>query len=215
MVKKSRRLWRLWEIWSHLDTIGGIPGWVRGAMSIIGGAAFSRWTWAVTSWSAPIVVLAGLFCAAVVLFFWNQWAQRKYQARILGGVIGESQAEATPDRPFPSVSELGAPYLRGWSIRIADIPDEGAIVENKTFEDCTIRGPAVIFPMGCSLSHCGLGTAGDSIEALLYELAPDRKWVVGLVGVKNCTFLRCSFRGVGFAGNSELLKGLKSIPGRA
>ncbi len=78
-------------------------------------------------------------------------------------------------------------------------------IEDRTFVDCLIEGPAVLLPMeGCNFDSCNMGDVqGDPRNLMLRPAGPQR--VIGAVPMKNCKFLRCRFLGVGFTGQSEFL----------
>ena len=52
-----------------------------------------------------------------------------------------------------------------------------------------------------------VGTA----EAMLWEVAPPRQQVLGAIGLENCTFRRCEFRSIGWAGPPELIEKFRGV----
>ncbi len=88
-------------------------------------------------------------------------------------------------------------------VRIAELTVNTSMLENYEFSNCRIIGPAVLVLLGnVHLLHCGWDAPG--LEAVFWEIAPTREYVVGAVGVANCTFSNCRFEQVGIAGPSEL-----------
>ncbi|MBF0665862.1 MAG: hypothetical protein IR159_10045 [Brevundimonas sp.] len=86
-------------------------------------------------------------------------------------------------------------------------------IDGKTFTDCVIEGPAVMAVMnGTVFDSCAMGATSDMRTLLYRPLSQDK--MAGLVGVKNCRFVRCRFVQVGFTGSDALLEelqGLKSL----
>lgn len=88
-------------------------------------------------------------------------------------------------------------------VKIADALGPNFIVENKTFEDALILGPAILAPLGeNTFSSC---TFEGSPESIFYEVPPDRV-LVGVVGIRNVTFTRCRLSAIGIIGTAESLK---------
>lgn len=76
-------------------------------------------------------------------------------------------------------------------------------IDGKTFTDCVIEGPAVLAVMnGTSFDGCAMGATTD-MKTLLFK--PMGTKMGGVVGMSNCTFVRCRFVQVGFTGSDELL----------
>lgn len=91
------------------------------------------------------------------------------------------------------------------SIRIATLPElaDNDVLDGFEFIECDIIGPAVLALLErvtVAYSHFD----GDP-ESMLWEIPISRKHVLGAIGLRNCTFTRCTFRRVGFAGPAELI----------
>ncbi|MNE14174.1 hypothetical protein [uncultured Brevundimonas sp.] len=90
------------------------------------------------------------------------------------------------------------------------------VIENRTFVECLIEGPAVLLPLeGCRFDGCNMGDAhGDPRNLLLQPVGPER--VTGAIPLKNCTFINCRFIGVGFTGTQayldEMVAALGGVP---
>lgn len=81
-------------------------------------------------------------------------------------------------------------------------------IEGKTFTDCLIEGPAVVAVMNnTTFASCAMGTTTDT-RNLLYR--PMGQKLAGVVGMSNCTFVRCRFAQVGFTGSDGLLEQLQA-----
>ncbi|MNH51686.1 hypothetical protein D3C73_33350 [compost metagenome] len=88
-------------------------------------------------------------------------------------------------------------------------------IENLTFTECLIEGPAVLLPLdGCTFDGCNMGDAhGDPRNLLLQPVGPQR--VTGAIPLKNCKFINCRFLGVGFTGTKAYLDEMVSALGGA
>ena len=102
-------------------------------------------------------------------------------------------------------------HMQNRSFRIVDLLEQATdLLSERTFEDCTIYGPAVLVP----LSHTtfeGNVFEGDP-TALFWEIPEERERVTGGVGVLGCTFRRCIFRMIGIAGTTELISMFLEAP---
>ena len=83
------------------------------------------------------------------------------------------------------------------------------MIEGKTFTDCLIEGPAVLgIGEGVQFDGCNMGSATD-IRTLL--LTPRGSKAAGVIGFKDCRFVRCRFMQIGFTGpEDEMERGLLS-----
>lgn len=76
------------------------------------------------------------------------------------------------------------------------------IIKGKTFVDCLIEGPGVIFATDdCVFDACNLGFAEDPSSLLLQAVGPK---VTGVVAFEACTFKNCRFAMIGFMGSAAL-----------
>lgn len=106
------------------------------------------------------------------------------------------------------------PKYEGGPVRIAGLAENTEILDGFEFENCEIIGPAVIAVLDHN-DFINSSFDGD-FEALLWEIPHTRQRVVGAIGVKNCRFVGCKFRRIGFAGPAEFIvafrRGVTSPP---
>ena len=82
------------------------------------------------------------------------------------------------------------------------------VVSGKTFTDCLIEGPAIITIMGeTRFDGCDMGAVED-IDTLLFR--PEGQKLVGVIAFKDCLFLRCRFRQIGYTGHPDFVNSLKT-----
>ena len=82
------------------------------------------------------------------------------------------------------------------------------VITGKTFTECLIEGPAVIAVMGNTrFDGCDMGWTQDSNSLLLKPQGPH---LVGVIGFKDCLFVRCRLRHVGYTGHDDLIEAMKT-----
>jgi hypothetical protein len=92
----------------------------------------------------------------------------------------------------PDVGEK--PIYRDQVVRLCDLVLLDDVIDGVTFENCEIHGPAVIFLTGeTTMADCEW--SGDA-EAILWP-AYGRDYVVGAIGLRDCTITGCQFFRVG------------------
>ncbi|WP_350004373.1 hypothetical protein [Pseudarthrobacter sp. WHRI 8279] len=95
----------------------------------------------------------------------------------------------------------------GKVLRISDLTVTTSVIRDRIFEDCLILGPAVLALVGSTLEECIFD--GD-VDALLWEIPPERLQIIGAIQMENCTFLRCRFQMIGFAGPKDFAELFRS-----
>jgi hypothetical protein len=93
------------------------------------------------------------------------------------------------------------------AFRLVDIVGADGTIANKRFVDCTIYGPAVLILQNGELVDCSLGGPAD---ALLWPIDGTRERVIGAVAAIECSFIGCTFQGVGFAGKADFIAMLQA-----
>jgi hypothetical protein len=156
-----------------------------------------------------VIALLGLGLALLVIRIaltvpW--WLQRRQPKSL--------DTSKKAEQPPPQTINPLETYFSKKIIRLVDlIYDEQYEVKGKTFEDCVIFGPALIafVPPG-NISDC---TWRGDPDSLFIEVVPKER-AIGIVGIKDCTFRRCRFVGIGMIGPKEAVehwkKGFKQSP---
>jgi hypothetical protein len=99
------------------------------------------------------------------------------------------------------------------TIFVPDLARERDVVSAITFENCTLRGPAIVTLLAdCVVDGVSFGVPGD-IEAILWEVPP-KTLKVGAIGFQDCVIRGGSTEGIGFAGVTEQLDMLRRAPRR-
>jgi len=97
-----------------------------------------------------------------------------------------------------SSDELSARYITQKSFHLYQVAFENNI-SDRTFEDCDIYGPAVIFMSGVGHVHeCGFVGPKEGLY-----ISAKQSIVVGPIHAINCSFRKCRFYGIGFIGRDE------------
>lgn len=104
---------------------------------------------------------------------------------------------------MPKPPLTGNREFRDDVVRLASLTVNDRIIEGYSFSNCRIVGPAILIPLGeTGLLHCTWES--PDLNAIFWEIAPDRPLVIGAVGALDCTFSNCTFTEVGLAGPPEL-----------
>jgi hypothetical protein len=95
----------------------------------------------------------------------------------------------------------------GKTIRLHDLFLTELELANHHFEDCVLRGPAIITSTGATfrLEHCSWDTGGGNVDSLVWEIDPARTGVVGALVFRDSSFVRCRFERVGLAGDPQTI----------
>lgn len=159
--------------------------------------------------------LATLLAILAVIFGYLQWQHPQQQGwppppadakQIADEVLQE--LERHPVKP-PIEGKSQMYKHTDQTIRITDLATTNPVVSDHEFTNCVISGPAVIAPIQqTTISNCSLGGPSDEI---LWPMPPSKSGrVFGAVGLVNCTFERCRFEGIGFAGTPEFLDQMRT-----
>lgn len=93
---------------------------------------------------------------------------------------------------------VGDGIFRDDVVRLASLTVTSPWLENLTFINCQIIGPAVLaIQENVEISNSEFEA---DVNSIFWVVPDDRPQVFGAVGVRNCTFSACTFRSVGFAG---------------
>jgi hypothetical protein len=94
----------------------------------------------------------------------------------------------------------------GEELQIAALLDGQGRVQRLKATDCDIIGPAVVYPSGrTSFKDCQWHGGGGGPEAIVWEIDPARPGVVGAVELVDCSFVRCRFARIGYAGTEAMV----------
>jgi hypothetical protein len=81
----------------------------------------------------------------------------------------------------------------GESIRLAQIADDEAAIEEASFTDCDVLGPAVVIMDDTTVSDSRWSGIPESV---FWEM-PEGREVMGALRLYRCRFERCTFRNIG------------------
>jgi hypothetical protein len=123
-----------------------------------------------------------------------------WQGPVLIRVVGPSLVGSVAMSRPPLRAD---PLFRNEVVRIADLTLNTSMLEGYEFSNCRIIGPAVLVLLDdVSLIGCTWDT--PDLDALFWEVPPERPVVMGAVGVRRCQFSNCTFEQIGVAGPREL-----------
>lgn len=88
-------------------------------------------------------------------------------------------------------------------VRIAELTVNTSAIEGLEFSNCRIIGPAILALLDhVTVTHCTWDAPG--LDAVFWEVPPERGPVVGVVGVSNCIFSNCVLENIGVAGPPDM-----------
>ena len=88
-------------------------------------------------------------------------------------------------------------HYRNQTLRLADFTVVADVIEDVTFENCILEGPAVVALIGTTaLQNSSID--GD-MESILWVVPNQRERVLGAVALVDCQIIACTLRRIGFA----------------
>ena len=85
---------------------------------------------------------------------------------------------------------------RNTVVRLPDLAVTESVLEDLTFENCRLVGPAVVLLLGGSMSRCSI--EGD-LDASIWAIPDDQERIIGAIGLRNCILVGCRISEIGFA----------------
>jgi hypothetical protein len=113
-------------------------------------------------------------------------------------IAQKKQDFATPDA-------LNSKTFDDMNIRIADLARENFIIKSKTFENCHIYGPAVIYLNGAIITKCIF--AEVTPEGAFIESPNER--LSGVITLENCILTNCVLHKISIIGTSDTIQDLR------
>jgi hypothetical protein len=97
--------------------------------------------------------------------------------------------------------------ITGGQQRLVDLAEPDGTVRDLDAVNVRFLGPAVVLPFrSTTFVDCDWNAGVGSVESLLWPVDPDRGGVVlGAVALQGCTFRRCDFLNIGYAGTPDAL----------
>lgn len=204
-----RRVRHLWEVVSHADTLKSVLEWFslwKLVVSLVLGGITAIWGF-LSHLPGPHIFVLVLGALAFGVTLVNAITWRSDHNRLRGAIQGTSattQQELPAQTNFTTDSAvLSGPYIRSHTLRIADLAREDNLIRGRTFEDCTIHGPAVL----ALINHVQLlGAEIRSHPDVFFIELPESRYVVGPIGLENCVFKNCTFIRIGIMAKSDEIR---------
>lgn len=209
---------RWWQYLTRAADAIQIWQWLSGPKIIALIASFAVMLWSyLTGHSGPWIAMAGLLCLGTVPWVCRQWQTNFQFPHVSLPIVAlwSSRRTAEFSKKVATARELRQPYLKDRTVLVRDIPmDDPAVdpherpmvVRYRTFDECDIVGPAVIFLRGaCRLEAHTIEIApGCTPDDAFIDIQPGRRHVFGIVVFDDCTFRRCQFMKIGFLRHLEV-----------
>jgi hypothetical protein len=164
---------------SNLDTIAAVAKFVIPASFTGAVVGWATWFAGLFQQYAPaswvIAGVLGALCGSAIMLLAIITRERLQLIRFRNNVF-----IASAINPLDNM-------FTGRRLRLVDLaPPVGAFIENRTFTDCEIIGPANVMFEGCSFVRSG----GEVVDGIVIKpgFLPRNGF-----GFRNCTFTRCKF----------------------
>ena len=115
--------------------------------------------------------------------------------------------------------DLTAAVIENATFRIGDLfwanfDGKSMVLVGKTFNKCTIQGPAVLAPLhACQFNTCDFGDSLGDTRNMLYR-PMSKTHLTGGVVMSRCIFNECNFFACGFTGDEAFLNTMIAVPYR-
>lgn len=120
-----------------------------------------------------------------------------------------TDSSPTPSAPKP-IDPLSKSFNGGrfslFDLYRASVQAGGGVrLEDRTFTDCVIQGPALMLVLdGVHFDAVNFGQTGGDMRNMLFRPMGDVG--IGAIPVRNCTFTGCRFETIGITGGDDLLQ---------
>ena len=115
-----------------------------------------------------------------------------------------------PSGGLATEAELRSRVVEGKAFRIAMLAENNRI-DDRTFHNCIIYGPAVIASSGFTdAKHCIYTVPAEQFYVMMPE---HKKALAGFLVAHDCEFKTCRFIGVSFVGDKHAIEKMKKLPG--
>lgn len=202
---------------NHLLTLASGVGVIVAAIALratLGAAALGGW-WGVLLGLGIAVVLLALVWWVVDLTRWVLRSGLRIRSPFFRAVTVGSYAPEPTALP-PGLPNVGKTYFNHEVVSLCTLaPVTDTAIRDRTFEDCTIRGPAIILatsPSPADASRfvdCEFQGFGRDV---FIAVNPDTPVSAGIIRLAACTFRRCRFEGVSLIGTQEALEAMRNSP---
>ena len=106
-------------------------------------------------------------------------------------------------------AELRSRVVEGKAFKIAMLAEHNRI-DDRTFHNCVIYGPAVIASTGFTdAKHCVYTVPPEQMYVVMAE---DRKPRAGFLIAHDCEFKQCRFIGISFVGDADAIEKMRKLP---
>ena len=185
--------------WDRFRVFAGIGSWTNAAINAIlhgqlivatvSSIAMGIWGWFAKQ-DIYFVILGGLVTFTFVLFAMDKISHIVERRRLQKLDDSEIIKNSRDVQQGGAIDRSPERYFRDRDIYIYDFIADEQRVTNKTFERCAIFGPAVLWPFECNFVNVKTYGKADKVYLSAFtDYAP-----YGVIIVKGCTFVDCTFR---------------------
>ena len=183
---------RIIEIVVLLITLAGLaigqirPGWVGKYKKL--------------AWQLPFGLLVVVFVFSLATSSFRLYEEKIDEISTLNQELEAARKMAYP----PLTTLMMSPCFKDLDIPLGEFGLVNQLLADKTFDNCRIHGPIVLYVITGSILSCIFN--GDR-ESMFIVTSNQR--VDGVLGIQDCTFVNCTFDKVSFIGPQDQIDQLK------
>lgn len=152
------------------------------------------------AWQIPLGLLVAVFLISMA---WSSYSLYRAQGLTISDLT--SQLEIARKQAYPPVTTLMmAPYFKELDIPLGQYGLVNKVMEDKVFDHCRIKGPAVISLTNSQVTGCSFD--GDLATTFIITT---NKTAIGILGVVRCKFIDCTFENVSIIGSQETVEKMR------
>lgn len=152
------------------------------------------------AWQIPFGLLIAVFFISLAVSSYKLYEEQQNTISDLKQQLQVAQKQAYP----PITTLMMEPYFKDKDIPLGEFGLINPLLANKTFENCRIHGIVVMYISNTTITHCDF--YGDDANFIVTS----NQKIGGVLNVKRCTFINCTFKNVSFIGSADEILKIKS-----
>lgn len=152
------------------------------------------------AWQLPLGLLLSVFLISLIVSSYNLYNQKTQEIDDLTQKLSDARKLSYP----PISTLMMSPYFKNLDIPLGEFGLVNARLVDRTFENCRIHGPIVVFAQNTTATSCSF--SGN--EETTFIVTTNRS-VGGVLAVIRCNFINCEFINVSFIGDQKNIDGMR------
>lgn len=193
----------LWDLAKKIKNHPWFTGFITTIVPTIG-AILKDLEWPVVF---VIFLLALLVTVKIIAIVVDIYDKRK--KRISLELVSKEETEEE-NIQFSQPEAITAPYLNGHNFHIYSLIRHSNTIQDRTFENCHIYGPAIMAFINPNVTGVQIQMANDDPDSILIDIGKNiGKPVMGIIAFKDCYFKNCHFYNIGIIGTVDMLEQIR------